>query len=143
MSMIKEFREFVMRGNVVDLAVGVIIGGAFGKIVSSLVSDVLMPPIGMLVGGLDFSDLAITLKAAVDPNPAVLLKYGIFVNAIIDFTIVALCLYMIIRTMNTLKRRQAPPAAVPAPTTKACPECAMEIPISAKKCGHCTSVLAR
>jgi large conductance mechanosensitive channel len=141
--MVKEFREFAMKGNVVDLAVGVIIGGAFGKIVSSLVADVLMPPIGMLVGGLDFSDLAITLKEAVDPNPAVLLKYGVFVNAIIDFAIVAVCLYMIIRTMNALRRRQERSAAVPAPTTKACPECAMEIPISAKKCGHCTSVLAR
>jgi large conductance mechanosensitive channel len=141
--MIKEFKEFEMKGNVVDLAVGVIIGGAFGKIVSSLVSDVLMPPIGMLVGGIDFSDLAITLKEAVDPNPAVLLKYGVFVNATIDFLIVAFCLYLIIRTMNTLKRRQERNAAVPAPTSKACPECAMSIPISAKKCCFCTSVLAR
>jgi len=143
MSMITEFREFAMKGNVVDLAVGVIIGGAFGKIVSSLVGDVLMPPIGMMVGGLDFSDLAITLKEAADPNPAVLLKYGVFVNAIIDFTIVAVCLYMIIRTMNVVRRRQERNAAVPAPTSKACPECAMAIPISAKKCGYCTSVLSK
>ena len=143
MSMIKEFREFAMKGNVVDLAVGVIIGGAFGKIVSSLVGDVLMPPIGLALGGLDFSALAITLKEASAGSPAVLLRYGVFINAVVDFTIVAFCIFMMIRAMNALRRKNEAPAPAAAPTTKNCPECAMEIPISAKKCGHCTTVLAR
>ncbi len=141
MSMIKEFKEFAMKGNVVDLAVGVIIGGAFGKIVSSLVSDVLMPPIGMMLGGLDFSNLAITLKAAAGDAPAVMLKYGVFVNTIIDFIIVAFCIFMMIRTMNKLRRKDEAPAAVAAATTRECPECMMTIPIKAKRCGHCSTQL--
>lgn len=143
MSMIKEFREFAMKGNVVDLAVGVIIGGAFGKIVSSLVGDVLMPPIGMMLGGLDFSSLAITIKEASVASPAVLIKYGLFVNTVIDFTIVAFCIFIMIRTMNTLRRKQESPAAMAAPTTKNCPECAETIPLAAKRCGHCTAVLQK
>ena len=142
MSMMKEFREFAMKGNVVDLAVGVIIGGAFGKIVSSLVSDVLMPPIGLMLGGLDFSNLAITLKEAAGGAPAVLLKYGVFVNSIIDFIIVAFCIFMMIRTMNKLRRKGEAPAAVAAPTTRECPECMMTIPIKAKRCGYCSTQLA-
>ena len=141
MSMMKEFKEFAMKGNVVDLAVGVIIGGAFGKIVSSLVSDVLMPPIGIMMGGLDFSTLGVVLKEAVGTNPAVVLKYGVFINSIIDFIIVAFCIFMMIRTMNSMRKKQDSPATIAAPTTKDCPECFMTIPVSAKRCGHCTTVL--
>jgi large conductance mechanosensitive channel len=114
-----EFKEFAMKGNVVDLAVGVIIGGAFGKIVSSLVNDVLMPPIGMLMGGVDFSHKAIMLKAAEGDKPAVLLNYGLFVNSVIDFVIVAFVIFMVIKQMNRLKK-EAPPAppAPPEPTAE-------------------------
>ncbi len=114
MSMIKEFKEFAMRGNVVDLAVGIIIGAAFGKIVSSLVNDVLMPPIGILVGGVDFSNLAITLRQAAEGAPAVVIRYGLFINAIIDFIIVAFAIFLLIRAINTLKKKEeAAPAAPP------------------------------
>lgn len=116
MSMIKEFQAFAMRGNVVDMAVGVIIGGAFGKIVSSLVADVLMPPIGMLMGGMDFSRLALTIKEASLTEPAVAIKYGVFLNTVIDFTIVAFVIFMVIKGMNSLKKKEAAaPAAPPAP----------------------------
>ena len=112
MSLVKEFREFAVKGNVVDLAVGVIIGGAFGKIVSSLVQDVLMPPIGLLLGGVDFSNLAITLK---DGPPPVVIRYGLFINTMIDFLIVAAVIFALIKAINTLKRAQeaapAPPSA--------------------------------
>lgn len=114
MSIVKEFREFAMRGNVVDLAVGIIIGGAFGKIVSSVVSDVLMPPIGLLVGGVDFSGLGITLKAAEAEVPAVMIRYGVFINAIIDFIIIAAAVFLLIRAINSLKKKEAP-APPPAP----------------------------
>lgn len=117
MSMIKEFKSFAMRGNVVDLAVGIIIGAAFGKIVSSLVSDVLLPPIGLLVGGLDFSQFAITLKHAADGAPAVLLRYGAFLNTIIDFIIVALAIFLLIRAINTMKKKEEAAPAAPAPPT--------------------------
>ena len=114
MSMIKEFKEFAMRGNVVDLAVGIIIGAAFGKIVSSLVNDVLMPPIGILVGGVDFSNLAITLRQAAEGAPAVVIRYGLFINAIIDFIIVAFAIFLVIRAINTFKKKEeAAPAAPP------------------------------
>jgi large conductance mechanosensitive channel len=140
MSMIKEFKEFAMRGNVMDMAVGIIIGGAFGKIVSSFVGDVMMPPLGLLLGGVDFSDKLITLKEAVGETPAVTLKYGVFINTVIDFVIVAFAIFMMIRFMNRLKRKEeAPPP--PAPTTKECPECMMAIPINAKRCGHCAVAL--
>ena len=143
MSMMKEFKEFAMKGNVVDLAVGVIIGGAFGKIVSSLVNDVLMPPIGTLLGGLDFSRLAVTIKEAAGANPTVSIKYGLFVNTVIDFVIVAFCIFMVIRTMNALRKKQEAPHAMAAATTKSCPECQMAIPITAKRCGYCTTVLQK
>ena len=143
MSMGKEFREFAMKGNVVDLAVGVIIGAAFGKIVSSLVNDILMPPIGMLVGGLDFSSFVVTLKEAVGSTAPVAIRYGVFINAAIDFIIVAFCIFMMIRAMNALRRKETAPAAIAAPTTKECPECAMTIPLKAKRCSHCTTVLER
>ena len=119
MSMMSEFKEFAMKGNVVDLAVGVIIGGAFGKIVSSLVNDVLMPPIGMLMGGVDFSSKAIVLKAAEGDKAEVLLKYGVFVNSVIDFVIVAFVIFMVIKQMNRLKKEAPPaPAAPPEPTAE-------------------------
>ena len=137
MSMIQEFKTFAMRGNVVDMAVGIIIGGAFGKIVSSIVKDVIMPPIGLLLGGVDFRDLAITLKEAVGETAAVTINYGLFVNTIIDFIIIAFAIFIMIRGMNKLKK----PAPTVAPTTKECPECLMAIPINAKRCGHCTAIL--
>ena len=112
MSMVKEFKEFAMRGNVVDMAVGIVIGAAFGKIVASFVSDVLMPPIGMLLGGVDFTDLMITLKNAVGDTPAVVVKYGVFINTVIDFVIVAFAIFMVIKGMNSMKKKdeEAPPA---------------------------------
>jgi large conductance mechanosensitive channel len=143
--MLKEFKEFVMRGNVLDMAVGVIIGAAFGKIVSSLVQDVLMPPIGKIVGGIDFSNLFINLSETHYPTIAAAkdagkptLNYGIFLNSVIDFLIVAFCVFLIIQLVNHWMKKPAPPAA---PTTKDCPQCAMTIPIQAKRCGHCTSQL--
>ena len=138
MSMVKEFKEFAMRGNVLDLAIGIIIGGAFGKVVSSMVNDVLMPPIGVLIGGVDFSSFGLTLKEAVDKNPAAILKYGLFLNNIIDFTIVAFAVFLIVKAVNRMQRKPAP---VVVPTTKKCPECSMDIPIEAKRCGHCATKL--
>ena len=116
MSMMKEFKEFAMRGNVVDMAVGIIIGGAFGKIVSSFVADVIMPPIGILLGGVDFSKLAITLKAGSEGVEPVLLKYGVFINTIIDFLIIAFAIFMAIKAMNSMKKKQEEvPATTPEP----------------------------
>lgn len=116
MSMMSEFREFAMRGNVMDMAVGIIIGGAFGKIVSSFVNDVLMPPIGMLLGGVDFSNLAFTLKQAAGDAEAVTLNYGMFIQTVVDFVIIAFAIFMAIRTMNKLKRKQEEaPAPAPEP----------------------------
>ena len=139
MSLFKEFKSFAMRGNVVDMAVGIIIGAAFGKIISSLVSDILMPPIGLLVGGMDFSSLGIIVKEAEAGHAAVVIKYGMFINIFIDFLIVAFAMFMIIQAMNRLVKK---PEAVPViPTTKECPECLMPIPISAKRCGHCTTII--
>jgi large conductance mechanosensitive channel len=137
MGMVKEFRDFAMKGNVVDMAVGIIIGAAFGKIVSSLVSDVIMPPIGMMMGNVDFSSLAFTLKDATDSTPEVAIKYGLFINTIIDFVIVAFAIFLVIKQMNRLKG----PAPVAAPTTKDCPHCQMSVPLKATRCGHCTSDL--
>jgi large conductance mechanosensitive channel len=137
--MLKEFKEFAMRGNVVDLAVGVIIGGAFGKIVTSLVNDIIMPPIGLLVGNVDFSDLAFHLSAPIGNAKPVTLMYGKFINNIIDFLIVAFCVFLVVKGMNSLKKSQ--PTAPPEPTEKNCPQCLMVIPLAAKKCGHCTSAL--
>jgi large conductance mechanosensitive channel len=114
MGILKEFREFAMRGNVVDLAVGIIIGAAFGKIVTSLVNDVLMPPIGLLIGGMDFSTLAITLKGATSEGPAVVIGYGVFLNTLIDFVIVAMAIFLLIRALNALKRKEETAPAAPA-----------------------------
>jgi len=135
--MFKEFKEFAMRGNVVDMAVGVIIGTAFGKIVTSLVNDVLMPPLGLLVGSMDFSDLALKLAAPIGDLKPVTINYGLFINNVINFVIVAFTIFMVIKGMNTLKKKE--PAVPPTPTEKNCPLCLMVVPIAAKKCGHCTS----
>jgi large conductance mechanosensitive channel len=146
----KEFRDFAMRGNVVDMAVGIVIGAAFGKIVASVVSDVLMPPIGLLLGGVDFSNLYVVLKDGKRAGPylalgdaqsagAVTLNYGLFINQVISFVIVAFALFMVVKVMNRMKREQPAPAA--APTTKDCPQCATAIPIAARRCPHCTSTI--
>lgn len=117
MKLLDEFKAFAMRGNVVDLAVAVIIGGAFGKIVSSFVNDILMPPIGLLLGGLDFKDLAYTMKAAVGETPAVTLNYGMFIQNVIDFLIIAFAIFMAIKGMTAFKKKEEEvPAAPPAPT---------------------------
>ena len=139
MKIVNEFKEFAMRGNVLDLAVGFIIGGAFGKVVSSMVSDILMPPLGVLMGGVDFGYLGITIREAANGHPAAIFRYGLFINQVIDFTIVAFAVFLLVKAVNRLKR--ADKAAVPAPTTKACPQCCMQIPLDAKRCGFCTSTL--
>jgi len=140
MSMVKEFKEFAMRGNVVDMAVGIIIGAAFGKIVSSLVNDVIMPPIGLLLGNLDFSQLAITLREQSATAEAVSINYGVFINTILDFVIVAFAIFLLIKQMNRLKKKEAE-APAPEPTTKDCPKCFTAIPIMAIRCPNCTSEL--
>jgi large conductance mechanosensitive channel len=145
--MFKDFKEFVMRGNMLDMAVGIIIGAAFGTIVSSLVNDILMPPIGLLLGGVDFSNFFAVIKgagpfetlAAAKEAGAVTINYGVFINALISFLIVAFVLFMIIRTFNKMKRKEEPAPA--EPTTKACPHCFSTIPIKATKCAFCTSAL--
>jgi large conductance mechanosensitive channel len=137
MKILQEFKEFAMRGNVVDMAVGIIIGSAFGKIVSSLVQDVIMPPIGLIMGNVDFSNLTITLKEKSEGAEAVTLKYGVFINTVLDFTIVAFAIFMLIKQMNRLKK-EAPPAEA---TTKECPRCCSTIPVKALRCPHCTSEL--
>lgn len=144
--MFKEFKEFAMRGNVVDLAIGVIIGAAFGKIVSSLVSDVIMPPIGLLLGRVNFSNLFInisgqpydSLKAAQDAGAATI-NYGLFINNLIDFIIIAFVLFLVVRFINQLQRPKEEPAS--APTTKECPYCFSTIPVKATRCPDCTSQL--
>lgn len=140
--MLKEFKEFAMRGNVLDLAVGVIIGAAFGKIVASLVDDVLMPPLGRLLGHVDFSSKFINLSdktyetlAAAKAAGAPTLNYGNFINTIINFVIVAFAIFVVVRAVN---RWTVKPTAAAA-TTKDCPQCAMAIPLAAKRCGHCTA----
>jgi large conductance mechanosensitive channel len=142
--MLKEFKTFVMRGNVLDLAVAVIIGGAFGKIVSSFVNDVIMPPIGLIVGKVDFSSLYLNLSAdafaslaEAQKAGAPVIKYGLFINTVIDFVIVSFVIFLVVRLANRLQRQQA--AAAPAPTTKECPYCLSSIPLKATRCGHCTS----
>jgi large conductance mechanosensitive channel len=142
--MLEEFKKFAMRGNVVDMAVGIVIGAAFGKIVSSLVSDMLMPPIGLAMGGVDFSGLFVTLGsgdfptlAAAKAAGAPTLNYGVFINTLIDFTIVAFALFMVIKGMNRMKK----PEEAKAPSTKSCPECLSAIPVAAKRCMYCTTSL--
>jgi large conductance mechanosensitive channel len=142
----KEFREFALKGNAVDLAIGVIIGVAFGGIVTSLVNDIMMPPIGKALGGVDFSNLFLvlgdgtypSLKAAKEAGAATI-NYGVFINVVINFLIVAFVLFMVVKAMNRMKREA--PAPAPAPTERECPQCATSIPIKAKRCPHCTSNL--
>jgi large conductance mechanosensitive channel len=148
--MLKDFKDFVMRGNVLDMAVGIIMGVAFGAIITSLVKDVIMPPIGLLLGGVDFSNLFILLKAG-NPAPpyatladaqaasAVTINYGVFINAIIAFLIVAFVMFMLIRSINRLMAHKEAPAA--EPTTKECRYCRSTIPLQATRCPHCTSQL--
>ena len=136
MSVIQEFKTFAMRGNVIDMAVGIVIGTAFGKIVSSLVSDIVMPPIGVVTGGMDFSRLAVTLHAASGSEPAVTLNYGMFLNSVIDFVIIALAIFMVIKAMNKVRRKEEAPAE---PTTKACPFCISTIRLKATRCAQCTA----
>ena len=148
--MFKEFKEFAMKGNVLDMAVGIIIGAAFGTIISSLVADVIMPPIGLLLGNMDFSNLFLVLKegkvagpyaslAAAKAAGAVSVNFGLFINTVINFLIVAFAIFLLIRNVNKLKRQEAAPP--PAPMTKECPFCLSAIPIKASRCAHCTSEL--
>lgn len=146
--MLKEFKEFAMRGNVVDMAVGIIIGGAFGTIVKSLVSDVMMPPLGLLLGGVDFSDLFVTLKEGAVAGPyatlkaaqaagAVTIGYGLFLNAVVSFLIVAFAVFLLIKALNKLQRET--PKVDDGPATRECPRCYSTISIKATRCPHCTS----
>jgi large conductance mechanosensitive channel len=137
MGMLKEFREFAVKGNVVDLAVGIIIGGAFGSIVTSLVNDVIMPPIGWAAGNLDFAQLAITLPVETDDGNPVEIRYGKFLNSILTFLIVAFAVFLLVKQINRLRRSEAPPA----PNTKNCPYCITSIDLKATRCPHCTSEL--
>ncbi len=143
--MLSEFKKFIMRGNVLDLAIGVIIGAAFGKIVASLVSDVLMPVIGLALGKVDFSNLFVNLDrtkpvdtlAAAKAAKVPVLAYGLFLNTVIEFLIVAFVIFLIVKSVNKLQK----PAPAAAPTTKPCPECTTEIPLAAKRCPACTAVI--
>ena len=144
--MLKEFKEFAMRGNVLDMAVGIVIGASFGKIIGSFVDDILMPPIGLLLGRMDFSNLFLNLSgqkyetlAAAKEAGAATLNYGMFFNTVINFLIVAFAIFLLIRQVNRFKRAQEAPAAAPA--TRECPFCLLAVPVKARKCGHCTSVL--
>ncbi len=146
--MLKEFKEFIMRGNVLDMAIGIIIGAAFSSIVNSLVNDIIMPPIGYLLNGVDFSNFFVVLKEGATAAPyatlevakeagAVTLNYGLFINAVISFLIVAFAIFMVIKAVNRLRQEQAEEE----PATKDCPYCLMSIPAEAKRCPHCTSEL--
>ena len=144
--MIREFKEFVMRGNVVDLATAVVIGGAFGKIITSFVEDVLMPPIGLALGNVDFSNLFVNLSGKDYPSVsaakaagAATLNYGMFFNHVINFVIIAFAIFILIKQLNRMQ--QPAPAPVAAPTTKDCPHCLSVVPLKATKCAHCTSEL--
>ena len=141
--MLKEFKEFAMKGNVLDMAIGVILGGAFGKIVSSLVSDILMPPIGLLMGHVDFSSLFVNLSsrsqlslAAAKAAGAPTINYGVFLQTVLDFVIIAFVIFMVVKQVNRFKKPEAPPAP---PSNKHCPYCLSEIPLKATRCAHCTS----
>jgi large conductance mechanosensitive channel len=147
--MMKEFKEFAVKGNVMDMAVGIIIGGAFGTVVKSFVDDVLMPPLGMLIGDVDFQNIMLVLREGAPGGPyetlaaakeagAVTINLGMFINATVSFLIVAFAVFMVVKTMNRLKRQEEA-APAPEPTTRECPFCATEIPIKAKRCPNCTS----
>jgi len=148
--MLKEFKEFAVRGNVVDMAVGIIIGGAFGTIVQSLVNDILMPPIGLLIGGVDFQDVFFVLEEGATAGPyatleaaqaagAVTVNLGLFVNAILSFVLVAWAVFLVVRAMNRLRRAQDEGGDTPTPTTRPCPFCTLDLALEASRCPHCTS----
>jgi len=144
--MLSEFKAFIMRGNVLDLAIAVIIGGAFGKIVTSFVNDVILPPVGLLLGNVDFSNLYLSLSGAVYSSLAeaqkadvATLNYGLFLNAVVNFLIIALVIFLVVRAANRLQALKAEPAA--APTTRDCPHCLSSVPLEATRCAHCTSTL--
>lgn len=134
MSFLQEFKEFAVKGNVMDMAVGVIIGAAFGKIVTSLVSQIVMPPIGLLLGSVDFSHLSIVLKEKTETAPAVAIQYGMFINTVLDFVIVAFAVFLLVKQLNRFKKEAEA-------TTKECPKCISKIAIAATRCPHCTSEL--
>ena len=145
MGFVKEFKQFVTKGNVIELAIAVVIGAAFARIVDSFVKDVLMPPIGMLLGGVDFTNHFVTLKgerfatlAEAQAAGAVTLNYGAFINAVVSFLIVALAIFIVVKRINAMKRNEE----VPAPTTRACPECLSDIPLEAKRCRYCAVTLS-
>ncbi|HHM24293.1 MAG TPA: large-conductance mechanosensitive channel protein MscL [Bacteroidetes bacterium] len=150
--MFKEFKEFAMRGNVVDMAVGIVLGTAFGAIVKSLVADIIMPPIGLLLGNVDFTNIFLVLKQGATPGPyetleaarqagAVTVNLGVFINTLVYFIIIAFSIFLVVKGINSMKRKEeAPPAE---PTTKTCPYCFMEIPIKATRCPHCTADLTK
>lgn len=133
-SVLKEFKEFAMRGSVVDLAVGIIIGAAFSQIADSLVTDILTPPIGLMLGGVDFSSLALIIKEGENAEPSVSIRYGVFLNHVINFLIISWAVFILVKGMNSWRRREKENRK-----TIKCPECQMEIPDNAKKCGHCWS----
>ncbi|OPY79464.1 MAG: Large-conductance mechanosensitive channel [Syntrophus sp. PtaU1.Bin005] len=150
--MLKEFKEFALKGNVVDMAVGIVLGVAFGAIIKSLVDDLLMPPLGLVLGSADFTNLFMIIKEGASPGPfatlaeaqkagAVTVNYGLFINTIVNFLIVAFALFLVIRNMNELRRRMEKPEAEAAPDTKECPYCLSTIPIKATRCPNCTSEL--
>lgn len=145
---LKEFKEFAVRGNVLDLAVGVIIGGAFGKIVTSMVNDIIMPPIGILLGNVNLTEQIIDIsgkdvhtRTQAIAESAAVIAYGNFINVVLDFTIVAFCIFLIVKGANALRRFQAKEPEPPAPTEKECPYCLSNVPLLATRCGHCTSHL--
>lgn len=148
MAFTKEFREFTLKGNVMDLAIGVIIGAAFGKIVDSLVKDILMPPIGLLTGGLDFTNMFVTLKgpqaatlAKAQEAGAVTINYGLFFNSLVSFLIVAFAIFLVVKRINAIRRRYEGPAPVAA-ATRPCPECLSDIPLEAKRCRYCAMTVS-
>ena len=134
--MLKEFKAFALRGNALDMAVGIIIGASFGKIVSSLVNDIIMPPLGFILGKVDFSRLAVTLYPATSTTPAVTIRYGMFINSILDFVIVAFAIFFLIKQLHNLTAKLEKPVS---PTTKTCPFCCSTIALEAKKCPQCTA----
>lgn len=142
MGLVKEFKEFAVKGNVIDLAFAVVIGAAFGKIIDSLVKDILMPPLGLLMGGIDFSNHFVTLRgekfatlAEAQAAGAVTLNYGVFVNAVVSFLIIGFTIFLIVRRLNAAQRKEAAPVVA---TTRACPECLSEIPLEARRCKYCS-----
>lgn len=149
--MLKEFKEFALKGNVIDMAIGIVVGAAFGPIIKSLVDDIIMPPIGLLLGKVDFANLYVLLKHGTTAGPyasladakaagAVTMNLGVFANYIISFIIVAFCVFLLVKGMNAMRRKSVPAPA--APTTKDCPQCFTAIPLKATRCPHCTSQLA-